>query len=156
MSLEDVLAKSEIIFPRSLELDDMKELLEHYNTEGRLAVFYQLTSKYDLGYPLLPIGVENPLDLREESVSSLNGRITDPNSPFAYDSFETEILTLDDEDSTRVFKKLKFGLIPGYELSEYRPEVIALWDKTRILTSEYFELLNKLRDLTTTYLKTLK
>ncbi len=133
MTLEDVLAKSEIIFPRFLNLDEMNGLLEYYNTKGKIAVRYQLTMQHDLGIPLPPSKTEDPLDLRNFYLLTLSGRITSLQDHYALDSFE--VLGQHEQG----IKGLRFQLIPGYELNEYRPEVVALWNKVKTLTEKYFK-----------------
>lgn len=54
---------------------------------------------------------------------------------FARDGFSTEP---SERDSAKI-ARIKFSLIPGYNIAEYRPEVLQLWKDVRACVTEYFK-----------------
>lgn len=128
MSLEEVIKRSTIEFLRPQELEAVKFLLSEItkNLPGRIN--YQITQYKTL----LP---ESHGFSEHEGTVILAGMIVNTKNPTAFDSFQT----VHSREETSEIKAIRFNLIPGYnELSDYREEVVKLWDDTRKIVEKFY------------------
>ncbi len=138
---DDTFTIGKIDFPKNLELESMRELFEYVSREGQMVVSYNVTMDYTVGRVEMP--PDGPdyfnADARVESAKKLSDRIVDTDNR-AFDHFEAITGYVDREDDVVVvFTGMAFSLVPGWNLSEYRPETVVLWDKVRELTESYFK-----------------
>ncbi|MBS3168621.1 hypothetical protein J4216_05835 [Candidatus Woesearchaeota archaeon] len=140
-SLNDVDARRTISFPEQLELGSMKSLLEYLSRQGKFLVGYDVETSFEIGSIEYPTN-EPPYfnsEARDERAKNLKGRLTDTENQ-AQDHFETELGYIDREESDiTIFSGMKFNLVPGWGIKDYRKEVVDLWDKTRELVNSYFQ-----------------
>jgi hypothetical protein len=130
MTLNELLEKSTIVFPKSICLSEAEKLLLYVAKELPGNIPYHISSHKNLFHE--PEGLA-----RQDGTVMLTGSICYIQEPFAFDSFQTE----PDSSSTELIAKLKFQLIPGYdELEEYNPETLKLWDNVRRVIMQYFKV----------------
>ncbi|HIH17311.1 MAG TPA: hypothetical protein HA282_00080 [Nanoarchaeota archaeon] len=121
-NLDDLFERSTIALPRQLGLKEAEDLLSYLamNLPGRIS--------YTANY----IRNSMPDGSTQDGGVKLGGMIVN-DSTFAVDSFES---IHDGIDTTKI-AAIRFSPIPGYELSEHRPENIQLWDDVRALIEKY-------------------
>ena len=122
MSLEDLFERSTIALPNPLDLKEAEGLLSYIakNLPGRIA--------YTASYYRHSMS-----DGSVQDGSVKLGGMVIKESTFAVDSFES----IHDRNDTTKIAAIKFSPIPGYELSEHRPENIQLWDDVREMIEKY-------------------
>ena len=137
---DEVSARRQINFPEPLELLAMKEYFDYLSREGKFVINYEVTSDYTIGkLDFFKEPVYTP-EIRGERTKKLTGRIQETTTT-SFDHFETSLKYVEKEEGIddAVFEALNFSLVPGWDLDEYRPEVIHIWDKVRELTDTYFQ-----------------
>jgi hypothetical protein len=124
MTLEEVMERITIEFPEHIPLNQMIELLDYICDTMPAGVSYQVH------YFAQKQGKEK----RSRGSGSIAGQIRHNEKLASFDCFET---VQSDKDYTLV-GGMRFAMIPDYELSEYRPEAIQLWDDIRERVDYYF------------------
>ncbi len=130
MTLDEVCEKIEIEFPRDISLSNAEKLLGYIAKEMPADIHYY-TSQHKSLYKF-PDDQETKL---RPGTSGLSGNISRRYKPFSFDSFSFLI----SNKETSEFKGMCFGMIPGYNLSEYDPKTQQLWADTRKLVEKYFK-----------------
>ena len=128
MTLDDILEKSTIQFPEPLSLQEAQDLLQ-YIAENLPADIHYLASYHSV------FRTKDHKATKEDGTVDITGDIKRLDKDLAFDSFR---MHPSDQDCTRM-SALCFERIQGYELREYRPEVIRLWDDVRATIQKYFE-----------------
>lgn len=128
MTIDEIAEKSTITFPRSVDLKEAEGLLMyvamtlpahvHYNVH-----YFRSISSLDGE----SFGVQDGTLKIIASVHSLK-------NPMAFDTFHIDSST---EDPSRL-ELIGFQMVPGWELSDYRPEIRQLWGDTRRIVQGYF------------------
>ena len=126
MSIEVVLETNVIEFERELDLEQVEDLL--YCVAESLPAGIRYTKEESVAFHQ---------DQQDRSITDkkLRGSITSRREPFASDAFEC----VNGTDPIK-FRSLNFSTTPGYNLSEYRPEVIHLWRDVRSQIEVYFSI----------------
>src|SRR3989344_7932877 len=128
MTIDEVISEAEIQFPTLLSRKEAEELLMYIAVKlpGRVHYRTQYSRSID------------PNDCSELQTEGralkINGDISRVGSPMAFDTFYIE----PSEEDTSKLRMMKFQLVPGWELGEYRPEIKQLWEDTRGLVDAYF------------------
>ncbi len=124
MALETVLERSTIALPKPLNLKQAEDLLSYLakNLPGRI--------KYKAHYYRDIEPGDSPL--QDESIGMI-ATIASDNPLLDTGSFESIVCA---DDPTKI-AAIRFSPIPGYDLSEHRPEVVQLWDDVRKLIKNY-------------------
>jgi len=115
-----------------LELPEFKKLLRYVATNLPGDINYKVSYFENLIH-------RNPqskyhLAVRENGTVSVGGTIRHLHVPTAFDQFGT---LPDEEDSSRI-KAVRFNMVPGWELQDYRKEVVALWGDVAGYARIYF------------------
>jgi len=131
-SLDDMLEKSTIRFPEPLTINETRKLLGYIAKTLPANINYHTSQHFS-------IYAENKRVADEPGTPSVTGTIRSLKETFAADSFSSKP---SDEDITRI-SSLRFSPMPGYELSEHRPEVVKLWKDVKTLAEAYFKLMHK-------------
>lgn len=114
-TLDDVIKRSTVEFPRALSLTGIKCLFR------AMEVALQAEVTLDVSYTLRD-------HVSSYSNLSINGKIKFGGSDkYVSDSFES----YNSNSSNDRIKGIRFRSIPGYKLGEHRKEVVTLWDKVR-------------------------
>ena len=129
MSIEEIAEQTKIEFPRDLHLKEAESLLFYIAENLPANINYQTSSHKSISRCTPAGGVA----IRQGTIG-LTASINSLKNPGAFDSlrFHKEV-----GDSSR-FSHINFEMVPGWELSDYRPEVKQLWDDIRVITTEYF------------------
>ena len=126
MSIEAVLETNIIEFERELELEQVEDLL--YCVAESLPANIRYTKEQSVAFN------QDQQD-RSATGKKLRGSITSRREPSASDAFEC----VNGADSLK-FRSLNFSTTPGYNLSEYKPEVVQLWRDVRAQIEIYFSI----------------
>ena len=131
MTIDEVLERSTILLPMPLSLERTEKLLVYIAEQLPANISYKLSSHHSI-YP------EEEKASKQLGTVSITGSIKSLKDVLASDSFNC---THSEKDrNTSRISLIKFSIIPGYELDEYRKEVTRLWDDVRKLVSEYFKI----------------
>lgn len=130
MSVDELTKKTTIEFPRPIGREHAEKMLCYISSHlpgdvnGKVEYFinYRCDSK-------------KKDSLEEKGTLTL---FVNVNNSKKIPSFDTFVSSPWKEDSSLI-SKIEFQKIPGFELSEYRPEVIELWDDVRKVVNKYFE-----------------
>lgn len=130
--LDELLAKSEIKFPKPINKPLFENLLDRISVNLDSDIDYTAESSQRVTHrdakPSFPVHEYNGI--------KYSGRIT-LRKTFASSSFYTE----NPFDNPEKISSIRFQTIPGYSLQEHRPEEVAVWDKTRKVVEKYFAAL---------------
>lgn len=129
--IENILERSVIAFPHPVSLEEMQELIGHVckTLPGR--------STYHSGYHMstgVPFMGEGEF-YNSRGTVDIGGMISRQDGS-AFDGFMGVIQR--GVDDTSKFAAFSFQTIPGYEISEYDPRVLELWDDVRTIIRQYF------------------
>jgi len=131
MTVDEVLEKSIIHLPMPLSLERTEKLLVYIAEQLPANLSYELSSHHSIYH-------EEGKSSKQLGTVSITGSIKSLKDILASDSFQCTP-SENDEDISRI-SQIKFSVVPGYELDEYRKEVTRLWDDVRQLVSEYFKI----------------
>lgn len=131
MTLDGVLDKSTIQFPRLLPRDEAEELIGYI--ARRLPVRVHYRTQYSRLMNFHDPDTPDKLLIKECAVSVV-GDIEMVRNSMAFDTFCMEPSNGD----TSKLETMRFQLVPGWELGEYRKDVRALWAYTRRAVNSYF------------------
>ncbi|MEX2017001.1 MAG: hypothetical protein WD876_00840 [Candidatus Pacearchaeota archaeon] len=129
MSLNDVLLNSIIPFPWTLTLKQVEDLTDHVGKIVKGLVKYDIAYSRKAGYEAGIAGF-----LRKKQTSS-EGSITLPFPPFTYGNFN---FIHHKKDSLRI-RGIQFQTQSDKKLSDYKPEIVQLWDDVRTAINSYFD-----------------
>ena len=126
MTIDEIIKKATIEFPRFLNLKEGEELLDY------IAEKLPATIRYNASYT----GLLNQGKSSKKYDPKISGSITSINTPMAFDNFESFLVLKNDISK---IKSLQFILVPDWEIGDYRKEVIQLWGEVRNIIGEYFK-----------------
>jgi len=127
MSLQEVIERSEIGFPEDLNLEQAETLLGYIaqNLPADISYHGSYHGNFSRG----------SYSKSKDGSFSIGGMISKiMGDSLAFDSFESKV---SDRDYTKI-SAIRFIKIPGYELGEYRPEAVELWDDVRKTVVQWF------------------
>ena len=127
MSLETLINKSTVKFPRPLSLKETEKLFSYLtkNLPARIT--------YHADY-LMNLRNEDNRVCKDPGTASISGTISIDTS-HAFDGFESKEYS---EDATKI-SAIKFILTPGYDIEEeYTQDVRSLWNSVKEKVSDYF------------------
>lgn len=128
MTLQEVMERSAIDLPRPLTLTESEELLAHLAKSLPARISCKLGQHKLIDCPKEEV-------LIEQGTSNLNASIMCRGDLAGSDFVQFE----PSREDTSKLERIRFATIPGYDnLSEYRPETVKLWDRTRELVEQYF------------------
>jgi hypothetical protein len=130
MSLDEVLEKTTIEFPRPINREEAEKLLlyiaKNLQADVRSIIKYRLTYYHDEIHKYI---TEDGGTLRiDATVSSLK-------TPALFDSFHSE----PHERDRSYISEIVFGRVPGWELANYGEEKVKFWDDVRVVVNKYFK-----------------
>lgn len=128
MSIEEVIEKTTIELPREIDLETAEELLRY------LAGNLSANIHYNVSYFKSILKKDGEISEFDGSVS-LTANISSYENPTAFDA----CTFMSSSTDTSKLSIIKFGQVPGWDLSEYRQEVRQLWDDVRETVKQYFE-----------------
>ncbi len=129
-SLDELLKWSTINFPKLIA--DPVELFLYFRQKGGLMVEYTQLSQMLIGsYIAKPRKNEKPI----VDVMKLHGEIIQPKGS----KINFKCIKFYDDEGVLGFSGMEFDRTPGYEKRDYMGEKVALWDKVRALTKQYFK-----------------
>ncbi|MBU1199895.1 MAG: hypothetical protein KKF46_02960 [Nanoarchaeota archaeon] len=127
MTIEKIIEKATINFPKPLCLKATEELLKY------IAESISANINYHAGY-------FNNLNNKEGIVTSdmgtinITGTITRLSNPIAFDSFEIFPYR---NDTTKA-DKMQFTMVPAWDLTDYQEQNLELWEDVRTVVDKYF------------------
>lgn len=127
MTLDEVMEKATIKFPHEVGIEKMIELLDF------LCKFMPASINYQVQYNMS----KNGRDQREQGIVSIAGHINHLEKLGYFDGFETL------QENYKLISGMRFSLVPDYDLDDYRPEQIKLWDEVRKKVGYYFNRICK-------------
>ena len=129
--LEELVASSEIEFPRPLAIDGVRDMFSYIARNSPYAATIRVeqlehyrTSEGKIGHV---------------DVTKITGIIEEKEHIIMFSSFTLE-REIDDDTETSIFTRLNFQTSPGYSLAEHRKDEIAVWDGTREAIRDYFRV----------------
>jgi hypothetical protein len=125
----NLIEKATIEFRRSLDIQGVEELLLHISNQLPANIHYVSKPHVDLRHMNDKGGI-----VKEQGSFVVGGTITRKDSIMASDAFET---VTSDEDYQKA-SAMRFGLVPDWEETDYRPEILKLWQDTRAVVDSYF------------------
>ena len=129
MALNPVLANSIIFFPWTLTLRQLKDLADYVGEQLHCVIDYEIshsrTSCYESGHAGF---------LRIEK-TALDGKVTFPFPPFLHDRFN---FIPHEKDPSRI-RGIQFQTKQGTEISDYKQEIVQLWQDIRKAVDNYFD-----------------
>ena len=134
MSIDELLEKTTIKLPRSLTLKEAEKLIYYLAKELPANIHYHTSRHRSI---FRSYGEGNRKILEQDGTVKINVNINNIEKPLALDSFQLQ--ASDQDRDTSKLSVIRFNLVPGWELPEYRPEVRELWDKVRGKVGQYFE-----------------
>ncbi len=134
MSIDEIVEKTTIELPMPLSLKGAEKLLYYLAEEMPANLIYQILHRKSIYRPFRESGRKI---LKQDGTIVISGSISNLEKPFAFDSFQLQ--ASDEDRDTSKLSVIRFNLVPGWELSEYRPEVIELWGQVRKKVRQYFE-----------------
>lgn len=138
MSISEVIERATINFPKLLNSEEMEDLFRYFRQEAGLEIAYTLRTNKRMGNLS-----EEPTNDEPAVISSveISGGITNPRNYAVHDSFESQSFESRREtsdDDLPYFSGIRFSIVPGWNISDYRSEILQLWDETRGLVKRYF------------------
>lgn len=133
MSIEEIVEKTRIELPMPLSLKGAEKLLYYLAEELPANVSYQISHHKSIYRPFRESGRKI---LKQDGTIVISGSISNLEKPFAFDFFQ---FRASDKGDTSKLSVIRFNLVPDWELSDYRPEVIKLWDDVKEKVRQYFE-----------------
>jgi hypothetical protein len=129
MSIDDVLEKATIKFPRALDRNNAEKLLLYISEKlpGRI----NYTPKQ---YKSLVYDEKSNKSTLENGTLNISANLVPFKNQMEFDAFQLEPW---EEDSSYV-ASLKFQIIPGFEFSDYQ-RVVPLWNNVRKIIDDYFK-----------------
>ena len=130
IKLEELTQRSTIKFDIPLNDDQVEKFLNYLSKNS-------IELNYDISYKIVKSKCDskNPIDSRY--CQDISGSMSNfsKERPMGMGTFSCKI---ESKYEDNYFLGISFQTIPGYSLKEHRSEDIALWDKVRSLTQEYF------------------
>ena len=133
MSIDEIVEKTTIELPMPLSLKGAEKLLYYLAEELPANVSYHISHHKSIYRPFRESGRKI---LKQDGTVEINANINNLEKPFAFDGFQFTSSGMEDTSKLSV---IRFNLVPGWELPEYRPEVRELWDQVREKVRQYFE-----------------
>lgn len=131
MSLDKLLEKTEIKFPRPIDREEMHELfkflanqLEGYEFNVHYEKEIRYGSRFNQSQKKIPIRIYN---------KKISGSVSNSNGMTGFECFKKDSI-----DSGNKFYEIKFFTPPGYDLEEVNPKDIATMDTVREKVKLYF------------------
>ncbi|VVB78374.1 Uncharacterised protein [uncultured archaeon] len=130
-NIREIWKKAAIGFPEPIGFEETQELIDYIckNLPGRAN--YHAGYHQSVGESLVKKGEF----FNQRGTVDLAGMITRSDNS-AFDGFNCLISRQED---TSNFEALAFQVIPGYDESDYNPEVLRLWDDVRRYVGNYFK-----------------
>jgi len=130
MTIDEVLGEAKIEFPRVLSLADAENLL------GYVAKNMPAEIRHNSSYNITLALVESEKVAKLAGSVQISGSIADVKNGRAYDGFNFNKCS---GANTPGLSGMTFDMVPGWKISEYRPEVRKLWGDVRRLVRECFD-----------------
>ncbi|MEK6934858.1 MAG: hypothetical protein AABW46_03195 [Nanoarchaeota archaeon] len=132
MVTDELIKRNVINLPRKLSLSEAEGLVEYIVRElpGEI--------RYHSSYHKTLFQKDGRLSIRDGAVDltvHLKATISSHKRVGAFDTFQ---FLHSQSDSSRL-DAIMFQLVPGWDLQEYRQEIIELWDDVRRLTEQYMK-----------------
>ncbi len=129
MTIEEVLEKSKIALPKTINLREAEKLLRYIAKKLPAEIQYTL-----LCNKLLYRDKNKYFKSSFSFTPEINGTIKSLKDSMAFDNFQFKSLK---EDGSKL-EIIQFQTAPEWKLNEYRLEIKQLWDNTRKIVDEYF------------------
>jgi len=126
MGIEDVIERRTIEFPRPLGVADTEKLL----IDVAQALSYRLRWHVDQQKT-----VGDYIDVNKYSIELGSASVS---GSYAVRGKATESFRCEADQEGTQFAGIRFELVPGWRLSEYRPEAVAIWDAVREQVTKSF------------------
>ena len=133
MDLEEIAKRLGIDFPKNLDLQQSEDLLEYIARELPADVIYGVS------YGKSIVHTEEGIETFDRGFK-LTGQISSRDNFGKSDSFS--ILNPDYTSEHFEVGRLEFSMVPGWDINDYRKEVLELWDGVRELVERYFKSLS--------------
>jgi len=130
MLIEEILKRSTIELPGSLTLKEAENLIDYLAEKLPAYVDYHISHHKSI--------LHSPGEgvLKQDGTVKISVNVTNLEKPFAFDNFEFR--ASDQSEDTSRLSVIRFQLVNGRKLFEYRPEVRELWDQVREKVGQYF------------------
>jgi hypothetical protein len=128
--LDEVLAKSDIKFPRPISFANAEKLLLSISEEIRGKVHYSLNIPKSFVYD------EEEKRIRISLKDRTLGHICiEDNKTHAFEF--ARMMPYEGDPSQ--FSSMKFDIVPRWKFSDYKKETLQLWDNVRKIVEKYFQ-----------------
>lgn len=139
MGIDEVIRRTTMELPQEIHIREVESILHRIAKDLPAIVNYCKQEYINLEYKRSrAVGCDNRvLDKRlvEHGTASIVGTISSKKNPAAFDSFETQSGMADPS----MVASIRFCMVPGWGIGDYRPEVRQLWDDTRKIVDSYFK-----------------
>jgi len=129
-SMEKIIERTTITFPKPQNLKRVEKLLRYIATN--LPANISCNSSYFTSF--INSDEEIPKLLNQRGTIKITATIHSLRNPLAFDSLESQSFN---RNTSRI-SALAFQLVPGWDISDYKPENLKLWSEVRELTAKYF------------------
>ena len=135
MTIDEIMDETTISFKKDLTLEETEDLLKYVadnlpaNISFHAGYFRSYRRDEDMTFTYV-----------SDEIVEITGNIRQTNKTFSFDVFSGN----HPNDDTSGFSSLYFARVPGWEISDYRPEIRQLWKDVRGVVNNYFETKNKL------------
>ncbi len=126
---EDLTKRLTIEFPGVLTLEQTRDLFGYIARTMPANISYK-DSRHGAFFHDPKTGILS----EEQGTVKISADIRATNTPGAFDTCESVNY---DRDS-KFIAGIRFFVIPDYEIEDYRPEAVRLWDNVRELVEDYF------------------
>ncbi|MFH1332434.1 MAG: hypothetical protein ABIH63_04090 [archaeon] len=130
MSIDQVIEETTIGLPKPLSLEETEKLMEYLAKQLPGDVHYKISYNKSIIHGSKDEGLlkfDGSFDIKASIKSHSSGA-------YEYLNCEPNELTRDSKISV-----IKFTMVPGWKLFDYRKEVVGLWHEVRKIIAQYFD-----------------
>lgn len=135
MSLDDLMKRSVVEFPRPLPHEEVSGFFRQISEDVLPDVTDSLSYCFQQHYEITNCDVDGE---RHDEKAEYLRQVRVSGDFFRMPALVNFRLVHTDDDHPS-FDALQFNTIPGYELDEYSPDEVQLWDDVRESIKKYFE-----------------
>jgi len=130
MSIDELLKKTTINFPRAINLEESEKLLEYISEKLPGNINYVITYYKSFFYDEMAGKAGN-----STGTLNINANIKNSKEIMAFDNMG---MLSSNEDVSKL-SSIEFSKTPGWSIADYRPEIQRLWDNVRNIVDAYFK-----------------
>ena len=143
MTVDELFEKSNIKFPKRINMTDAENMLHYLSDKLKVNINYNKSFNIAL-YAKDVTSEDETISAKNVSKQygsvALKGTINSLDSSVISEGFE---FTASAKNPV-MFDSLKFSLVPGWVMWDYSPSLVSFWDETKVLVGEYLTQKNSL------------